>query len=234
MVNATAVINRRMLPTALIRGDPSLVEICPTWKEDEEVELREAFLRDMQVLPEFVSAQEEAALLAELEPRLKRMRYEFDHWDNAIEGYRETEVSSWRAQNEAVLRRVRALAFVRDEPLPHAHVLDLAAAGFIRPHVDAVRFCGAVIAGVCLASSAVMRLQHEARPHLAAHALLQRRALYIMRGVARYSFSHAVLGGASSVWRGQRVARARRVAVICRSKPAPAHAHSPRDEPAHL
>lgn len=44
-----------------------------------------------------------------------------------------------------------------------------------------MKFCGDTIAGLCLVSSAVMRLTHEARPHLALDALLQRRCLYIMR-----------------------------------------------------
>lgn len=81
------------------------------------------------------------------------------------------------------------------------------------------QFCGDVIAGLCLVSSAVMRLQHAARPALAADALLARRALYVMRGAARYDFTHAVLGGAASCWRGEPLPRQRRVAVICRSRP---------------
>lgn len=36
----------------------------------------------MQVYPEFITEREEIALLNELEPQLRRMRYEFDHWDN--------------------------------------------------------------------------------------------------------------------------------------------------------
>lgn len=66
----------------MFAGDPSFVEIAPSWPADEDPELRLAVLRDMQVLPDFVSEAEEASLLAELEPYLKRMRYEFDHWDN--------------------------------------------------------------------------------------------------------------------------------------------------------
>lgn len=58
------------------------MEILPSWKEDEEPDLRTAVLQHMRVLPNFVSEDEEAALLAEVEPQLKRMRYEFDHWDN--------------------------------------------------------------------------------------------------------------------------------------------------------
>ncbi|XP_053617450.1 alpha-ketoglutarate-dependent dioxygenase alkB homolog 7, mitochondrial [Plodia interpunctella] len=203
-------------------ADPSLVEILPSWPETEEPELRAAVLRDMQVLPNFVSEEEESSMVQELEPRLKRMRYEFDHWDNAIQGYRETEYSNWNPTNARVMSRVLATAFqtpAAGEALPHAHVLDLASAGFIKPHIDAVRFCGEVIAGICLLSSAVMRLQHEKLPHLQVDALLERRAMYIMRGSARYVFTHAVLGGERSAWRGARLPRRRRLAVITRSCP---------------
>lgn len=61
------------------------MEVSSSWPQSEEPELRAAVLRDMQVFPDFVSEAEEAALLDELEPYLKRMRYEFDHWDNVSE-----------------------------------------------------------------------------------------------------------------------------------------------------
>ncbi|KAJ2937912.1 hypothetical protein O0L34_g14185 [Tuta absoluta] len=209
-----------------LKGDPNLIQVAASWPPEEQVELRIAALRDMQVLPDFITEEEEASLLAELEPVLKRMRYEFDHWDNAIHGFRETERSTWRPENEAVFKRVKDLAFsIPDagEPLPHQHVLDLAPSGHIKPHVDAVRFCGNVIAGLCLASTAIMRLVHEKHKHLVFDALLPQRGLYIMKGVSRYDFSHAVVGGEESVWRGERVLKKRRVAVICRSKPPPVH-----------
>lgn len=63
-------------------GDTSYIEILPSWTPEEEPELRATVLRHMRVLPNFVSEEEESALLAEVEPQLKRMRYEFDHWDN--------------------------------------------------------------------------------------------------------------------------------------------------------
>ncbi|CAH0696506.1 unnamed protein product [Spodoptera exigua] len=206
-----------------VTGDPNLVDISPSWKEEEEPELRRAVLADMQVYPDFISEKEENALLLELEPVLRRMRYEFDHWDNAIQGFRETERRDWSSESSVVLSRVKALAFPpgAGPALPHVHVLDLAAAGHIKPHVDAVRFCGDVIAGLCLVSSAVMHLVHSEKNHLQLHALLARRALYIMKGAARYSFTHAVLGGEHSAWRGQPVPRARRVALIVRSAPPP-------------
>ncbi|XP_075983807.1 alpha-ketoglutarate-dependent dioxygenase alkB homolog 7, mitochondrial [Anticarsia gemmatalis] len=218
-------------------ADPKLVEISPSWKEDMKPELRATVLKDMQVYPDFITEREEADMLAELEPTLKRMRYEFDHWDNAIHGFRETERTRWSESSECVLARVRALAFSPSSgagtPLPHAHVLDLAAAGYIKPHVDAVRFCGDVIAGLCLVSSAVMHLEHTTDKDLSLHVLLARRSLYIMKGEARYSFSHAVLGGEHSVFRGEKVPRQRRVAVICRSQPRPRDASDGTDATVH-
>ncbi|XP_041972262.1 alpha-ketoglutarate-dependent dioxygenase alkB homolog 7, mitochondrial [Aricia agestis] len=217
----TDVSKVKVSETPKLEGDQSLIEVLPSWKADEEPELRQAVVRHMRVIPDFVSEAEEAALLAEVEPQLKRMRYEYDHWDNAIEGYRETERAQWGGAAEAAMRRVRAAFPAGARLLAAAHVLDLAAAGHIRPHVDAVRFCGDTIAGLCLLSAAVMRLAHLRRPHLALDALLQRRALYIMSGVARYEFNHAVLGGEASVWRGARLPRKRRVAIICREQPPP-------------
>ncbi|CAH0595003.1 unnamed protein product [Chrysodeixis includens] len=211
-------------------GDPNLLMFSPTWKESDE-KLRATVLQDMQVYPEFITEREEIALLNELEPQLRRMRYEFDHWDNAIQGYRETERTQWTEENSVVLSRVRGLAFGADgDTLPHVHVLDLAAAGHIKPHVDAVRFCGDVIAGLCLVSSAVMRLQHSQRSELVLDALLSRRALYVMKGVARYDFTHAVLGGDDSQWAGRPLPRQRRVAVICRSRPRRDQDAAPPDQ----
>ncbi|XP_061382345.1 alpha-ketoglutarate-dependent dioxygenase alkB homolog 7, mitochondrial isoform X2 [Danaus plexippus] len=202
-----------------VEGDPNYIEFLPSWNPDEEVDLRADVSRHMRVIPDFVNETEEAALLADVEPKLKRMRYEYDHWDNAIEGYRETERDSWSPLCSEVLSRVRRLFPAGASLLPQVHVLDLAAAGHIKPHIDAVRFCGNTIAGLCLLSSAVMRLTHEKKPHIQLDALLERRALYIMSGVARYEFSHAVLGGEHSFFRGKRVIRGRRVAVICREQP---------------
>ncbi|XP_049879351.1 alpha-ketoglutarate-dependent dioxygenase alkB homolog 7, mitochondrial [Pectinophora gossypiella] len=203
-----------------IKEETSLVEISPSWGDaPEHAALRAAVLRDLHVTRDFVTEEEEAALMAELEPTLKRMRYEYDHWDNAIHGFRETERSSWQPHNEAVWARVRGV-FPRDMPLlAHAHVLDLAPAGHIKPHIDAVRFCGAALAGLCLQSAAIMRFQHEHHKHLQFDALLPRRGLYFMQGVVRYSFTHAVLGGEGSAWRGARLVKKRRVAVICRARP---------------
>lgn len=36
----------------------------------------------MLVLNNFITADEESKLMEEIEPYMKRLRYEFDHWDN--------------------------------------------------------------------------------------------------------------------------------------------------------
>lgn len=44
--------------------------------------MRSQAVNTMRIFPNFVTEEEEAALLAEVEPQLKRLRYEYDHWDN--------------------------------------------------------------------------------------------------------------------------------------------------------
>ena len=65
--------------------------------------------------------------------------------------------------------------------LNHVHILDLHENGFIKPHVDAVRFCGNTIAGLSLLSDCVMKLTMESDKSKFAYAHLKRRSLYIMR-----------------------------------------------------
>ena len=43
---------------------------------------RETLMRDMLIYEDFISEDEEQSLLSEVEPYLKRLRYEKDHWDN--------------------------------------------------------------------------------------------------------------------------------------------------------
>lgn len=40
------------------------------------------FLENMTVHRNFLSEADEKSILEEIEPYLKRMRYEFDHWDD--------------------------------------------------------------------------------------------------------------------------------------------------------
>ncbi|XP_075062707.1 alpha-ketoglutarate-dependent dioxygenase alkB homolog 7, mitochondrial [Mixophyes fleayi] len=171
--------------------------------------------------PDFVSAEEEAALCGELEPVLRKRRYERGHWDEAIHGFRELERLQWSPGCTAVLQRVRDKAFTPDEAqLSLVHVLDLQKEGYIKPHVDSVKFCGSTIAGICLLSSSVMRLACVDNPEERADLLLPRRCLYIISGAARYKFTHEILRDEESYFSGVPVHRERRISIICRNLPA--------------
>eukprot|EP00058_Branchiostoma_floridae_P017143 XP_002602631.1 hypothetical protein BRAFLDRAFT_266169 [Branchiostoma floridae] len=175
----------------------------------------------MLVHENFISEEEEEILFKEVEPKLKRiLRYEFDHWDDAIHGYREIERSDWSEQSQPILQRLRRLAFPPGVAQLHlVHVLDLAKEGWIKPHVDSVKFAGNTIAGLSLLSPSVMRLVHSDNKAWVADVLLKPRSLYIMRDAMRYDYTHEILKAEESKFRGEEVPRNRRVSVICRNEP---------------
>ncbi|XP_032821857.1 alpha-ketoglutarate-dependent dioxygenase alkB homolog 7, mitochondrial isoform X2 [Petromyzon marinus] len=190
------------------------------WLSCESPRVEALVQGDVEVSEEFVSEEEERLLVKDVEPTLRRLKYQFDHWDHAIHGYRETETRRWGEGNRATLARVLARAFPPGtEVMPLTHVLDLDAAGFIRPHVDSVKFCGSIIAGLSLLSASVMRFVHEQDPTIRVDVLLKPRSLYIIRGRVRYEFTHEILKDEESLFRGERVPRGRRVAVISRNVP---------------
>lgn len=194
---------------------PNAACLLATDKATEEV-----MLKDFALYEDFISEEEETSLFQEVEPYLKKLRYEFDHWDDAIHGFRETERREWTERNQGILQRVRDVAFPPGTTtLTHVHVLDLDGKGRIKPHVDSIRFCGDTIAGISLLSTAVMRLVNEKQKECHADMLVKRRSLYIMRRRARYDFTHEILDGDHSVFKGQPVLRERRISVICRNEP---------------
>ncbi|XP_008835135.1 alpha-ketoglutarate-dependent dioxygenase alkB homolog 7, mitochondrial isoform X1 [Nannospalax galili] len=178
-------------------------------------------LRDAAVVrPGFLSQAEADTLSREVDPELRRRRYEYDHWDAAIHGFRETEKSCWSDISWAILQRVQAAAFTPDQTLlSPVHVLDLEPRGYIKPHVDSIKFCGSTIAGLSLLSPSVMKLVHTQDPAQWLELLLEPGSLYILRGPARYDFSHEILRDEESFFGEHQVPRGRRISVICRSIP---------------
>ncbi|XP_062874991.1 alpha-ketoglutarate-dependent dioxygenase alkB homolog 7, mitochondrial [Trichomycterus rosablanca] len=198
----------------------SVVSGNGTWICSSSAAVLEAVHGHVEVQHDFITEEEEQALLTELEPALKKKRYEFDHWDDAIHGYRETERLRWESTCTEVLDRVRAVAFARgSELLGPVHVLDLDKAGYIKPHVDSEKFCGSTIAGLSLLSGSVMRLVQVDNSANWVDLLLSRRSLYIVRDDARFRFTHEILKDEDSFFSGQRVPRHRRISVICRNLP---------------
>lgn len=152
----------------------------------------------------------------------------------AIHGFRETERKQWYPDNKTVIERIREIAF-KGEIQPYVHVLDLAKEGFIKPHVDSVRYCGSTIAGISLLSDCVMRLVRVDETSASdnsefrtsqlkfkdyhANVLLPRHSLYVMRNSARYNYTHEILDNKVSMIYGRAVEKDRRVSIICRNEP---------------
>ncbi|KAJ1525197.1 hypothetical protein ONE63_010029 [Megalurothrips usitatus] len=179
----------------------------------------QALYKDMVILDNFLSESEEKTIFDEIEPYMNRLHYEYDHWDNAIHGFRETERLHWTKPSMSILDRVRKTAFPDGKPqLKHVHVLDLSADGYIKPHIDSVKFCGDTIAGLSLLSDSVMRLINDKDNSKIADVLLRQRSLYIMRNSARYKYTHEILGRDVSKFNSVVVPRGRRISVICRSE----------------
>lgn len=162
----------------------------------------------------------------ELATLLRRRRYSKSHWDSVIVKFRETERAwaSWEEENQATLRRMREIVTETlgeakmNAFMGGAHVIDIAAEGYISPHIDSVKASGNFIAGLSLLSDCEMTLRH--RPGMSegdgwnveldddsvVDVKLPRRSLYLLSGDLRFGYTHAL-----SV-------EARRISVIFRDQ----------------
>ncbi|ELU16415.1 hypothetical protein CAPTEDRAFT_163497 [Capitella teleta] len=207
----------RSCPTLQTSNGLKPCETCITASDRAtEEDIRGSFF----VYKDFISEEEEQSLFDEVEPYLKRLHYEQDHWDDAIHGYRETERQQWTKKNRGIIQRVRDLAFPPGVPqLSYVHVLDLQKTGCVKAHIDSIKFCGSTIAGLSLLSNSVMRLVHDKTKSRVADIYAERRALYIMTGSSRYDYTHEILGESESFFEGKAVERDRRISIVCRNKP---------------
>lgn len=181
--------------------------------------LKSSFLKNLIIYPNFIDEKEELNLIEEITPKVRRMRYEYDHWDNAIHGFREFESEKWNDKNSAIFQKVHKYAFINDSNyMSSVHVLDLAENGYIKAHLDSVRFCGRTIAGLSLLTDSIMRLISE-KDQMTVDILLNRRSLYIMRDFVRYNFTHEILPNEKSIFKEHKILKGRRISLICRSKP---------------
>lgn len=60
----------------------SLVPDYLYFHDNFDLTLKSLVIKDMAVVENFLSGEEENSILKEIEPYLKRLRYEFDHWDD--------------------------------------------------------------------------------------------------------------------------------------------------------
>lgn len=143
--------------------------------------------KGIKIFENFLNEKEESCLLKEIEVTVKKKEYSTSHYDKVIEGYREVEKMNWNQDNKSIFERAKAL--IEGEIgkkvfwLPAVHILDLEENGFISKHVDNIEQSGDIISGMCLLSSALMRLHPESveeKDEKPIDLLLKRSSLYFL------------------------------------------------------
>ena len=129
------LLQRHSLTSSSNLVPPSSYSFHPGFRDSDSDSFKESFCKSFLIYEDFISEAEEENLCREVDPHLKRLVYEKDHWDEAIVGFRETERKHWNTDNAPVIQRIREFAFdakTRQKLLPFVHVLDLAEDGHIK------------------------------------------------------------------------------------------------------
>ncbi|RLN11002.1 hypothetical protein BBJ28_00019077 [Nothophytophthora sp. Chile5] len=217
---------------------------------------------DLGVMLDVITEDEEQVVADECSKILRRRRYEEDHWDSVIVKFKEMERSRWSTETQRILQKLRDAAILPKglDYFPAVHVIELAEDGFIKAHVDSIKFSGRVVAGVNLLSPSIMRFNEEHGDSVI-EAYLPRRSFYMMTyvldgfasleiglvvliltllpisccsGRVRYHYAHEILPGAQ-VFKGEiPVNRTHRISIMLRDEFLPEHIekyHTPFAKP---
>lgn len=195
-------------------------------------------LSDLLVIPRFLSASEQSHLFSAASAKIRRIagrKYEEGHLDKVIFNYRECTISSWgmglgrdlvakhpmESEDPVIsdiLKRVYAL-FPSSIKWLAPHLLELRESdGEIRAHVDNVRTSGGLVCGICLGSPAVSIFRPVNNPKEFVKVLLEPGTFYAQTGRLRYDYTHEIPGGTEREFKGQPVARDRRISVMFRDE----------------
>lgn len=191
--------------------------------------------------PSIISPSESEILISDILQRTSRKRYQKGHWDSVISNYKEVEFYDEGLLSN-VSRRVisRIRYFLERKHLTHydsnnhddgsngnnikwlpVHGIELKEDGYLKPHVDSIKFSGDIVAGLSLLSPSIMRLKKEdnnSSDDSGHHVdlLLLPLSLYVLSGESRYSYTHELLdsgsefcsdldGSSSVIQRGKRL-----------------------------
>ena len=146
---------------------------------------------DFELITNIITKEEETELVNECNILFKRRRYQNGHWDDVILKYKEIEKTLEQWENPMVLeslQKVHGFLPTTLVYLPKVHVIDLASDGYIKPHVDSIKFSGELVAGLSLASSCLLQFTNDSSssPVDTITVLLPPRSMYIMRCVFIY------------------------------------------------
>ncbi|OAF66018.1 Alkylated DNA repair protein alkB [Intoshia linei] len=129
---------------------------------------------------------EEDNLINEINFIFRKTIYQSNHWDDAIIDYRETERPNFRqdANNDIVCQMKKKIEKNIKRVInfnEFFHIIDISKSGFIKPHVDSIRFCGQVISVLSLCSDSILRLRNTKDQSDYNDFMLKRKSLYILK-----------------------------------------------------
>eukprot|EP01063_Lacrimia_lanifica_P016054 TRINITY_DN22680_c0_g1_i1.p1 TRINITY_DN22680_c0_g1~~TRINITY_DN22680_c0_g1_i1.p1 ORF type:complete len:290 (+),score=91.08 TRINITY_DN22680_c0_g1_i1:43-912(+) len=151
----------------------------------------EALRGHVQVIPEFVTADEAAEVEQVIDGHLGAAAWESAHIDSLIRSYREMYVDCAAAPHPALQRLQEHLQRGSDVPMADFfHFLEYKPEGYVRPHLDNPAESSHIVAGLSLGDARVMTLTlNGAAP---VQLLLPPRSLYVLSGPCRYEWLHAI------------------------------------------
>ncbi len=176
---------------------------------------------DSLYVPDFVSADEEAKLLADIdrEPWLTDLRRRVQHYGYKYD-YRSRSIDDSMCLGPIPkwLRPLRERLVERGlfSALPDQVIVNEYEPGQgIRDHVDCEPCFGPTIVSLSLGSACVMNFTERGTAHRVA-CLLERRSAVVLRDQARYDWTHGIPARKKDVWLGETIRRARRISLTFR------------------
>ncbi len=171
-------------------------------------------------LPNYISLEQHDRLFAEvdhaewradLKRRVQHYGYRYDYKARAIDAsMRLGELPSWASD---LARRLHVEGFM--DRLPDQLIVNEYLPGQgITPHIDCVPCFGPSVASLSLGSTCQMDFAHAG---VSEPWILEPRSLTVLRGEARYTWTHAIAGRKSDLIGGARVRRERRVSLTFRT-----------------
>lgn len=173
----------------------------------------------LQYLPNYVTEAEEAALVTEIDAQA---------WDTSWDRRRQPYGAAYGPGQESAPpipawgRSLAARLFaagVSEMPFDQMLINEYLPGQGISLHRDYDSF-DRTVASLSLLSSCVMEFRHVA-DNRKTTLLLEPRSLLILSDEARYAWEHGIARRKNDVWRGVKIARARRLSITFRTRKRP-------------
>jgi alkylated DNA repair dioxygenase AlkB len=172
-------------------------------------------------LPNFLTGEEQAELLweidarpwlTELRRRVQHYGYKYDYKARSVDtSMRIGPLPEWAL---GVVRKLRDRGLISEEP-DQVIVNEYEPGQGIAAHVDCPPCFTETIVSVSLGSPCVMDYKHKSTRRVVP-VLVEPGSLIVMRGEARYDWTHGIAPRKADVSRGRQIVRGRRVSLTLR------------------